>query len=112
MQLNDDIIRDILSKNIKNARASSNLTQENLAENSHISLNFLKDIEGARSGTSLVTLIKICHSLNVTPNDLLKDFFQDSYNRSENMVQKINLLNEYQKKAVYTLIQYFKNNKM
>ena len=39
----DDNVREILSQNIKNARLSSNLTQENLAEKTEISLNFLKE---------------------------------------------------------------------
>lgn len=112
MQLTDEILREVLSKNIKSARVSSNLTQEALAEMSNISLNFLKDVEGSRSGTSLLTLINLCYSLNVTPNELLKDFFKDSYNKSENLTQQINLLNDYQKDAIYTLIQYFNNNEM
>lgn len=112
MQLNDNKIRGILSQNIKSARISSNLTQENLAEMSDISLNFLKDVEGARSGVSLLTLINICNSLNTTPNELLKDFFKDSFNESENIAQQITFLNDYQKNAIYTLIQYFKNNEM
>lgn len=112
MQLSDDELRDVLSQNIKSARLSSNLTQENLAELSEISLNFLKDVEGCRSGVSLPTLISICRALNITPNELLKDFFKDSYDKSENIVQQINLLNNYQKDAICTLIQYFKNNDM
>lgn len=112
MQVNDETIRQILSKNIKSARLSSNLTQENLAEMSEISTNFLKDIEGSRSGTSLPTLINICYSLNTTPNQLLKDFFKSNSDKSENLVQQINLLNDYQKDAVIALIEYFINNEM
>lgn len=112
MQLTDDKLREVLSKNIKFARLSANLTQESLAEKSNISTNFLKDIESARSGTSLLTLINICTSLNITPNELLKNFFKDAYDKSENLLQQINLLNDYQKNAVNSLIQYFKNNEM
>ena len=112
MQINDNDLKEIISKNIKSIRQSANLTQESLAEKSDISLNFLKDIEWNRSGISLTTLINICYSLNVTPNELLKDFFKDSFNDSENLVQQINLLNNYQKEAIYSLIQYFKNNDM
>lgn len=112
MQLDNEKLRKTLSEGIKSARLASNLTQEQLAELSNISIEFLKDIEGSRSGTSLVTLIKICNSLNITPNELLKDFFKDSYNRSENLTQQINLLNNYQRNAIFTLIQYFKNTEM
>lgn len=112
MQFTDDELREVLSKNIKSARLSANLTQESLAEKSNISLNFLKDIEGSRSGTSLLTLINICLALNITPNELLNNFFKDDYDKSENLIQQINLLNNYQKNAVCALIQYFINNEM
>lgn len=107
MQLNDDKIRNVLSKNIKLTRLSSELTQEALAEDSNISLSFLKDIERAKSGTSLLNLINICKALNTTPNQLLKDFFVTSLDKSENIEQQINLLTDYQKEAVLTLIHYF-----
>lgn len=112
MQIDDEKVKQILSQNIKTARVSSNLTQEQLAEKSEISLNFLKDVESARSGTSLLTFINICNSLKITPNELLKDFFKNSFDKSENLTQQINLLNDYQKDAVLTLIQYFNNNEM
>lgn len=112
MQVNDESLRQVLSKNIKSARLSSNLTQDSLSEMSEISLNFLKDVEGARSGTSLTTLINLCNALDITPNELLKDFFIDSYEKSENLFQQINLLNDYQKEAIITLIKYFINNEM
>lgn len=112
LPINDDNVREILSQNIKNARLSSNLTQENLAEKTEISLNFLKDVEGARSGVSLVTLINLCNSLNVTPNELLKDFFADKYNKTEDLSRQIGFLNDYQKDAVSSLVQFFKNNDM
>lgn len=112
MQLDDEKIREVLSQNIKTARLSSGYTQENLAEMSDISLNFLKDVEGARSGTSLLTLVNLCHSLNITPNELLKDFFKDSYDKTEYLTQQINLLNDYQKDTIYALIKHFKNNDM
>lgn len=112
MQLDNEELKKILSENIKSARLSSNLTQEQLSEVSNISLDFFKDIEGGRSIGSLLTLIKLCKSLNTTPNELLKDFFKDSYNKTEDLTQAINLLNDYQKNAVFTLIQYFKNADM
>ncbi len=109
MQLDDESLRKVLSNSIRNARLSSNLTQETLSEMSDISLSFLKDIEGGRSGVSLINLINLCNSLHITPNELLKDFFKSSYDNAENLSQQIHLLNNYQRDAIYTLIQYFKN---
>ena len=111
-QLTDEELRKVLGKNLKLARQSVSLTQDSLAEISGISLNFLKEVEGCRSGVSLVTLVNICRSLEITPNILLKDFFVQSSNEVKNLVQEISLLNEYQKDAVYSLINFFKNNDM
>lgn len=107
MQISDEEVKLVLSQNIKLARAMLGYTQENLAEDSEISVGFLKDIESTRSGASLATLISLCKSLQTTPNQLLKDFFQDSVEESENITQKINLLNDFEKDAVLTLIDYF-----
>ncbi len=107
LNINDEKIRNVLSKNIKFSRLSSELTQDALAEDANISLSFLKDVESAKSGTSLLNLINICKALNTTPNQLLKDFFKDSLDKSEHIEQQINLLTDYQKDAVLTLIQYF-----
>ena len=112
MQIDDNKLKEILSQNIKSARLSSGLTQENLAEMSNISLEFLKAVETARSGISLTTLISICHALNITPNELLKDFFKDSYEKCENRVAKLKFLNDYQIDVIDTLIQHFTNNEM
>lgn len=107
MQINDEEIKLVLSKNIKLARTKLGFTQETLAEDSEISTGFLKDIESTRSGASLSTLITLCKSLNTTPNQILKDFFKESVDKSENILQKINLLDEYHKDAILSLIDYF-----
>lgn len=110
MQINDDEVKLVLSKNIKLARALTGMTQEALADNSEISVGFLKDIESTRSGASLSTLITLCKSLNTTPNQILKDFFSTSVDKADNILQQINLLDEYHKNAVLSLINYFNTN--
>ncbi len=107
MEINDEEVKSVLSKNIKLARAVTGFTQEALAEDSDISLGFLKDIESMRSGASLSTLITLCKSLKITPNQILKEFFKDSVDKSDNILQQINLLDEYHKDAVLSLITYF-----
>lgn len=107
MQLTDKDVKSVLSKNIKLSRAIAGLTQESLAESSDISLTFLKDIESTRSGVSLTTLINICKSLKTSPNQLLRDFFKDTVDKSDNIIQQIDLLDDYEKDAVLSLINYF-----
>lgn len=110
MQIKDEDVKLILSQNIKMSRLSLGYTQEKLAEESEISVNFLKDIENTRSGVSLTTLISLCKSLKCTPNQLLKDFFKDDVDKSDNILQRINLLDEYEKNAILSLIDYFNQN--
>lgn len=112
MSVDDKKLREVLSQNIKSARLSSNLTQDNLAELSDISLDFLKSVEAARSGISVSTLINICCALNITPNELLKEFFRDSCNKNENIITKLKFLNQYQLDVIETLVQHFTNNEM
>lgn len=110
MQLNDDKLKAVLSKNIKFARATSELTQEALSEDAHISLSFLRDIESAKSSGSILTLISLCQALNTTPNQILKDFFKDSTSKSNDIEHKLNLLSDYQKDAILTLINFYISN--
>lgn len=110
MQLNDDDVKLILSKNIKSARIASNYTQEVLAEKANLSVNFIKDIEASRSGVSLATLINLRKVLKTSPNQLLKDFFKDSVNNSEDIVQQLNFLSTFERNAILTLINYFSTN--
>ena len=110
MQINDDELRQILSKNIKSARLNCKFTQEALAELSDISLNFLKDIESAKSGTSLLTLLKLCDALNMTPDQLLKGLYKEPNESNNYLMQKIGLLNEYEKNAILSLIDYFNSH--
>lgn len=60
-----------------------------------------------RSGTSLVNFINLCKSLDKTPNDILRDFFSSNQVNNDNLVQQISILDDYEKDALYTLIQYF-----
>ena len=45
MQINDENVKLVLSQNVKMSRLALGYTQENVAESSDISVNFLKDIE-------------------------------------------------------------------
>ena len=47
----------------------------------------------------------------LTPSVFGKDFFEDSVDKSDTILQRINLLDEYQKNAVLALIDYFNQNK-
>lgn len=62
-----------------------------------------------RSVSSLINFINLCKSLDKTPNEILRDFFSNPVD-DDNLVQQISLLDNYEKDALYTLIQYFNTN--
>ena len=110
MQINENEIRNILAKNIKNVRTKNGYTQEQLADLSNISYDFIKDIEIARTNISLTTLLSICNALKVTPNELLKDFFV--FISDDDLAKQINLLSDYERNAIYSLLNYFNDSQV
>ena len=61
-----------LGINIKKYRNLQNLTQQELADKSGITLNHLGKIEVAYSRPSLDTVIDIANALNITVSELCK----------------------------------------
>ena len=62
-----------LGKNVRIKRKTKGLTQEQLAEQSGISLSFLGHIERGSRKASLETLVSIANALGVSPDYLLQD---------------------------------------
>jgi transcriptional regulator with XRE-family HTH domain len=58
---------------IKTARELKKLTQEQLAEITGLTNNYISNIERSRSKPSIKTLIKLCNALDVTPDNILLD---------------------------------------
>ena len=62
-----------IGSRIKAARESKKLTQEELAELTGLTNNYISNIERTRSKPSIETLVKICNALEVTPDYILLD---------------------------------------
>ena len=60
-------------RRIQALRMGLKLTQEQLAERMDCSLRFIADIERGAVGMSIDTLLKVCETLNTSPNALLYD---------------------------------------
>lgn len=65
-QINIDI-----GQRIKIQRELQKMTQEKLAENIEVSVQFVSDLERGVSGVSLTTLSRICEVLNVSSDTIL-----------------------------------------
>ena len=88
-----------LGRRIRHYRKHRGLTQERLAELAEISPSFMGHIERGSRKASLETIVRLCHVLQVTPNDLLGapavDQVQGSYYVTvspERLLQEIALL--------------------
>lgn len=61
-----------MGKRIRDSRKSQKITQEELAEMAEISPSFLGMIERGKSTPSLMTISKICNSLDISVDELLE----------------------------------------
>ena len=86
-------MKHILSQNIVNRRHKLNMTQQQLAEASDLSINFISQLErGGSSDVSSSTLLRLANALNTTMDSLM-------INRNTNPVnehgpQLTNLINK------------------
>lgn len=76
MITNKDLLEQylIFSENIKIIRKNKNLTQEELAEKSDLSISYVKQIESCKGykNITLTTMLKISKALDISINDLFK----------------------------------------
>ena len=70
--MNEDEIYKFIGKRIKSLRENQNLTQENLAEKSGLSLDYIGKIEVCINKPGLRALIKIAQALNINIKELFE----------------------------------------
>lgn len=74
MTTNKDLLKQylIFSNNVKNIRKQKNLTQEELAELSDLSISYVKQIESCKGfkNLTLTTMLKISKALDITISKL------------------------------------------
>ena len=73
--MSEDKLYKAIGKNIKNLRENHNLTQEQLAEKSGLSLDYIGKIEVCINKPGLRSLIKISKALNIH----IKEIFNFDY---------------------------------
>jgi transcriptional regulator with XRE-family HTH domain len=77
-----------LGERIAKRRKVLNKTQDDIAELTGLSNNFISNIENAHSIPSIETLMKICEALNATPDYFLLGAFKNI--NDENLISTIN----------------------
>lgn len=104
----------LIGKRISQARNSRNLTQEDLAELSGLSVSSISRIETGYTSTSLKTLYKICNILDVGLDCIFYDILPNRKNISDPIISDIlalpeNMSNE-QKFMYETLLNDISHN--
>ena len=69
--MNIKATREIIATNLRKFRAIKRISQEELAELSDLSQQYICSIENAKVNLSIFTMMKIAEALNVSVNDLI-----------------------------------------
>ncbi|ONI40522.1 hypothetical protein AN639_00055 [Candidatus Epulonipiscium fishelsonii] len=66
-----------IGSKIKNLRLSQNLTLQELADKTELSVGYLSLVERGKTSLTIINLQKICNALNITMSELLLSTEQD-----------------------------------
>jgi transcriptional regulator with XRE-family HTH domain len=66
------VIQRKLAKAIRVERSARNISQQQLAERSNLSLNFIGRVERAEQMASIASVVQIAEALGMTADELLK----------------------------------------
>lgn len=75
MKLKDKIQKDFGEALLKH-RKQAKMTFDTLADRANLSLRYVQDLEAGRKLPSIITLMKLCHALKITPDKLLMPIFR------------------------------------
>lgn len=100
----------ILGQRIKEARRFKGITQEQLAEQTELSANFIAKIESNNSTVSLITLVKIINVLDTSIDYLLLN--DDSNTASETDMFISNMLKNFDEQDKSLLINIIRDIKV
>ena len=76
---------------VREYRLSKELTQQELAEKSDLSLPFINLIENNRRNLSVDTLLKILFAMDIDPSDFFRPLSETSDNNLQLLIEKIQL---------------------
>ena len=101
-----ELLQKRLSLNLKKARKQLSFSQERLAEEAHISVQMMNDIEGCRRWPSEKTLTKLANALHL---DVYTLFLPEESDAEVSQLQKQSIADDLQKLFAQSVEQYLKN---
>lgn len=69
-------VKVIFGETLKEYRAKSGRTQQDVAMSCDMSLRFYQDLEAGKKLASITTLIRLAGSMKVTPDELIQPAFK------------------------------------
>jgi len=105
VNINENYVRLLVSKNMKRLRAMQNISQLCLAANTGLTHNFINDIENCKKGISAKTLAKLAIALKAEPHQ----FFLPDDLSSDGMRIYINDFNDSLEKIIKELTSQYLN---
>ena len=98
----------LLGQKIRKLRTLHHMSQANLAEIIDVSTNYIGQIERGDRKPSLETLVALCNVLNTSMDYILSDSIpQNEDQLTLDILNKIQLLNEAEKRFFYSTITDF-----
>jgi len=102
----------IIGNAFKKIRKARKLTQEEVAEKSDVTPEYLSKFENGKYNASIYNIILLCRSVKTTPMKLLSPFFEDSDESIiDNLVNELNELSIDDQKMILDFIKRLKNDK-
>ena len=83
--MTDRQILRVIAENVKKARLAANVTQECLAEMVGVHWQTISYLEKGRYPFSVTNFIRICHALDVSPNQLIAGLPEPDRKRLESI---------------------------
>lgn len=97
---------DSIGRNIRKFRLEKNLRQEDLAEQTGLSSNYIGMVERGEKTPSLETLIHIANALQVSADMLLSDVLEQGFQvKNTLLTEKLKNLDEAERQRIYDVIE-------
>ncbi len=71
-------IQQDFGKALLKHRSKAKMTFETLADRANLSMRYVQDLEAGKKLPSIITLMKLCHALKITPDKLLMPIFRQN----------------------------------
>ena len=96
---------DAIGRNIRKFRKERHLRQEDLAEKTGLSANYIGMVERGEKTPSLETMIRIINALQVSADVILSDVLENGYViKTSQLNEKLENLSEEERRRIYDVI--------